>query len=134
MERHRIKRLFHALAKQRRRAFPPAGRRLDVPSSHGVYVIRDPRGSVVHVGRTHRGQSGLSQRLNNHLRGQSSFVNVYLRRHGGRLRRGYTFQYLEVPDHRERALLEHFATSWHCPKHLGVGLPRHRKRKSNSTK
>ena len=52
----------------------------------------------------------------------SSFVIVHLRSDGKALREGYTFQYLEVPNERERALLEHFATAWHCPEHLGLGL------------
>jgi hypothetical protein len=134
MERYRIRKLLRLLTKQRRRRFPLPGQRLEAPSSHGVYVIRDGHNKILHVGRAHRGQSGLSQRLNNHLRGQSSFVEVHLRGHGSRLRDGYSFQYLEVSDHRERALLEHFATGSLCPKHLGVGLSRRKKLKSKPTK
>jgi hypothetical protein len=45
---------------------------------------------------------------------------------GKKLRKGFTFQYLEVPNDRERALLEHRATAWHCPAHLGVGSRRYK--------
>jgi hypothetical protein len=121
MERRRIQTLFAQLAKQPKRLFPKLKQHLNVPATHGVYVIRDGAQTVLHVGRTYRGRNGLSQRLLNHLRGQSSFALVYLKGHGKKLRNGFTFQYLEVPDSRERALLEHFATAWHCPKHLGVG-------------
>lgn len=121
MERHGIKTLFERLQKQKADPFPKAGERLVAPTTHGVYVIRDPARKVVHVGRTLRGRNGLLQRLYQHLRGQSSFVQVHLKGNGSQLRGGYTFQYLEVPDDRERALLECFATAWHCPEHLGVG-------------
>jgi hypothetical protein len=104
--------------------FPKHRQRLDAPDVHGVYVIRDPMRRVTHVGRTYRGQAGLFQRLRNHLSAQSSFVLVYLKGDATKLRDGFTFQYLEVPNDRERALLEHFATAWHCPAHLGVGARR----------
>ncbi|HXI70953.1 MAG TPA: hypothetical protein VNN22_11420 [Verrucomicrobiae bacterium] len=41
---------------------------------------------------------------------------------GSILRDGYTFQFLAVSDDRKRALLEYFATAWHCPVHVGLGL------------
>src|SRR5260370_26778424 len=121
MERSKIKNLFQVLEKQPKRRFPKPRQRLEAPQTHGVYVMRSPSGKVLHVGRTHRGYMGLHQRLYNPLQGLSSFVDKYLRGQGSRLRRGYTFQYLEVESDRERALLEHLATAWHCPKHLGVG-------------
>lgn len=105
-------------------AFPERGQKLNAPEKHGVYVIRDPRQSVVHVGRTVRGKRGLFQRLNNHLQSQSSFVINFLDGDGSKLRGRYTFQYLVVDGERQdrrRALLEHIATAWHCPKHLGLG-------------
>jgi hypothetical protein len=34
------------------------------------------------------------------------------------------FQCMEIPDDRERALLEYYATAWHCPGHLGLGALR----------
>ena len=78
----------------------------------------------MHVGRTVRGTGGLVQRLTNHLRRQSSFTKVHLHGNGDRLRRGCAFQFLVVRKRRSRALLEHAATAWHCPAHLGVGVKR----------
>jgi hypothetical protein len=121
MERQEIESLFEEFEKETIYPFPQAGEPLDVPSKQGVYVIRNPAGQVVHVGRTLRGRGGLSQRLNNHLRGQSSFVQTHLEGDASRLRDGYTYQYLEVPDDRKRALLECLAIASHCPQHLGVG-------------
>jgi hypothetical protein len=117
------------LNSQQIQPFPKLGARLEVPSTHGVYVIREPRGRIAHVGRTVRGRAGLLQRLRNHLRGQSSFAIVQFRGKGEMLRRGYTFQFLEVPDGRARALLEFAATAWHCPHHLGIGARRGGNRK-----
>ena len=124
MERKRIEKLFQRLDKQPLCRFPERGYGLTAPRTHGVYVIRDHSNNVLHVGRTLRGRNGLFQRLCNHLLGQSSFVGVHLKGDGRCLRTGYTFQYIEVPDNRERALLESFATAWHCPAHLGVGANR----------
>lgn len=120
-ERQHINALFKRLNAQPIIPFPQPRQSLDAPRSHGVYVIRDHAGLVVHVGRSLRGKAGLFQRLGNHLNAQSSFVIAHLDRDGRKLRDGYTFQFLEVEHDRERALLEHFATAWHCPAHLGVG-------------
>ena len=121
IERDRIAKLLTELACKPLLRFPPAGVPLRASQNQGVYVIRNPRKVVVHVGRTVRGKSGLQQRLRNHLAAQSSFVQASLSSEGARLRDGYTYQCLEVPNDRARALLEHIATAWHCPKHLGVG-------------
>lgn len=121
-EKHQIEALFQRLEKQPKVAFPEARGKLLAPKTHGVYVIRNKKGRVVHVGRTVRGKAGLHQRLNNHLQANSSFVIVHLGSDGKALREGYTFQYLEVSNERKRALLEHFATAWHCPAHLGLGM------------
>lgn len=121
IEKDQIKSLFLRLDKQPRISFPEVRGTLLAPKVHGVYVIRDKKGLAVHVGRTVRGKAGLHQRLNNHLQANSSFVIVCLGGDKKALRKSYTFQYLEVADARERALLEHFATAWHCPKHLGLG-------------
>ena len=121
-EKDQIEALFQRLEKQPRVAFPETRGRLLAPKTHGVYVIRNKKGGVVHVGRTVRGKAGLHQRLNNHLQANSSFVIVHLSSDGKALRDGYTFQYLEVPNERKRALLEHFATASHCPAHIGLGL------------
>jgi excinuclease UvrABC nuclease subunit len=121
MEPQEIESLFEQLKKQKAYPFPQANEPLNVPSTQGVYVIRNSAGQVVHVGRTLRGRSGLNQRLKNHLRGQSSFVQSHLEGKASKLRDGYTYQYLEVPDDRKRALLECLAIASHCPEHLGVG-------------
>ena len=121
-EKHQIEALFQRLEKQPRVAFPEKRGRLLAPKTQGVYVIRNKKGLVVHVGRTVRGNAGLHQRLNNHLQAKSSFVIVHLNSDGNALREGYTFQSLQVLNERKRALLEHFATAWHCPAHLGLGM------------
>ena len=121
IERERISKLLAELDLKPIFPFPPAGQPLRASKNQGVYVIRSPKNAVVHVGRTLRGKSGLQQRLRNHLSGQSSFVQESLSRASSKLREGFTYQCLEVPSDRERALLEHIATAWHCPEHLGVG-------------
>ena len=123
MQRDAIKQLFEQLEHQPQISFPKLRDTLAAPKDrHGVYVIRNPSGEVEHVGRTLRGRDRLLQRLRNHLRGQSSYVRKHHKGNGNTLRDGYTFQFLAVDDDRERALLEHYATAWHCPIHLGLGL------------
>jgi hypothetical protein len=123
MQRDAIKQLFEKLDHQPQISFPKLRDTLAAPKDrHGVYVIRNPSGQVEHVGRTLRGRDRLLQRLRNHLRGQSSYVRKHHKGNGNILRDGYTFQFLAVDDGRERALLEHYATAWHCPIHLGLGL------------
>ena len=123
-ERKRIEALLKLLHRQKEYAFPPAGQPLEAPSKPGVYVIRDPKGRTMHVGRTVRGREGLLQRLKNHLAGKSSFMRACMPENRSKLRKGFTFQFLVVPDDRERVLLEYSATVWHCPVHLGVGAKR----------
>jgi len=120
-ERQRIEALFDRLNARRLIPFPQPRQSLKAPRSQGVYVIRDRARRVVHVGRSLRGKEGLFQRLRNHLNAQSSFVKVHLKGNGKKLRDGYTFQCIVEENDRKRALLEHFATAWHCPVHLGVG-------------
>jgi hypothetical protein len=116
-----IENLFRKLCDQPRRSFPQEHQRLDAPLRHGVYIIRKGE-AVLHVGRTLRAKDGLHQRLTNHLHGSSSFTEEYLKGHGEILRgTQYTFQYLEVPDQRKRALLEAYAVGQLCPVHLGLG-------------
>ncbi len=122
MQREAIKKLFEKLEQQPRVPFPKGRDKLAAPADrHGVYVIRNPSGEVEHVGRTLRGRGGLFRRLSRHLCGRSSFMHKHHDRNGHLLRDGYTFQFLAVDDDRERALLEHYATAWHCPAHLGLG-------------
>ena len=120
IERNRIARLLAELDRKPILRFPPAGVPLHASKNQGVYVIRSPSRTVVHVGRTVRGKAGLQQHLRNHLAAQSSFVQASLSSEGARLRNGYTYQCIDVPNDRARALLEHIATAWHCPRHLGV--------------
>ena len=101
--------------------FPLARERLEAPDAHGVYVIRSPRGKILHVGRTVRGKNGLRQRLNNHLHGSSSFTRQYLHGEGKRLRGKYTFAFVLEANARRRALLEAYAVGNLCPAHLGLG-------------
>ena len=77
--------------------------------------------TVLHVGRTLRGEGGLRQRLNNHLHGRSSFTKKFYKGRGRNLRSGHTYQFLVVEDARRRALLEAYAIGRLCPKHLGLG-------------
>jgi excinuclease UvrABC nuclease subunit len=120
-KRAHISKLLQDLNGNRSNLFPMRGQKLVASESHGVYLIKDPNGVVAHVGRTLRGKSSLTQRLNNHLSGASSFVAKSLNKDGSLLRGRYTYQFIEVTDPRERALLEHIATAWHCPIHLGLG-------------
>ena len=89
--------------------------------SQGVYVILDVKGTVLHVGKTSRAKKGLRQRLNNHLRGQSSFAKKFLKQNGKELREGYIFKYIIVDDSKLRTLLEAYAIGCLCPEHLGTG-------------
>lgn len=119
-EAQRIRKLFDDLDTQPKHPFPESGKPA-ATDKHGVYVLRDVEGVVVHVGRTYRGKRGINQRLGNHLSTKSSsFTKIHLKRNGSTLRKGYTYQYLAVTDDRERALLEYLAAALHCPVHLGV--------------
>jgi hypothetical protein len=120
-ERACVEVLFQQLDAKSCVPFPQVGPLTGVSREQGVYVIRDPANVVVHVGRTVRAANGLLQRLRNHLNGHSSFTRNYLSGNPNELRNGFAFQYIEVPNDRERALLEHFATAWYSPKHLGLG-------------
>jgi excinuclease UvrABC nuclease subunit len=125
MDEHKIiVSLFRRLERQPWVPFPVARGKLIAPSGLGVYVIRDAKNRVVHVGRAVRGKSGLKQRLGNHLNGASSFVKKHLNGDGSRLRKGYSFRFLEVNDPRQSALLESLAIARFCPLHLGLGEAR----------
>jgi len=93
---------------------------LDAPVRGGVYVVYNPQGQAVHVGRaTSRG--GIAKRLRDHMANASSFTTQYLKGEGGRLRGRYKYRALAVGNRRHRALLEAYATGHLCPAHLGVG-------------
>ncbi len=119
-ESAKIESLLNELNKKQKFPFPKAGNKLCVPIDQGVYIIRNPKDEVAHVGRTVGGAKGLFQRLNNHMHGASSFVIQHLKGDGSKLRNGWTYQLLIVKEPRSRALLEHLATAKHCPKHLGL--------------
>jgi len=120
-ERRDVARLFRQLRKQPMQSFPPARAKFAAPCKLGVYIIRNGIGEVEHVGGTPRAKGGIKQRLNDHLNARSSFVNKHLAGNAAKLRDGYTFQCLEVPDARKRVLLEAMATALLCPLHLGLG-------------
>lgn len=120
-ERDRTEALLQELLSQLKTPFPAAGAKLTAPTTHGVYVIRDAAGRVLHVGRTLRAREGLRQRLKGHLHGGSSFVREHFSGDGSLLRDACTYQFLAVDDARARALLENCAIWWLCPEHLGLG-------------
>ena len=120
-ERQRVEDLFGELRGQEKHSFPKKRQPLNAPSMAGVYIIHRDE-TILHVGRTHRCKNGIHQRLKNHLYSSSSFTKNYLQGNGATLREeGYTYQYLELENPRERALLEHYAIGTLCPKHLGTG-------------
>jgi hypothetical protein len=86
-----------------------------------VYLLFDASGDVAHVGRTTRARAGLFQRLRAHLAGRSSFVTAFLKGRRSKLRRGYSFSFIEIQDARLRALVEAYATGVLCPRHIGTG-------------
>lgn len=120
-EQRQVRQYVSQLRKARRFKFPESGHDLACPARQGVYLIYDPQGRVAHVGRTLRARNGLLTRLRNHLHGQSSFVELHLKRRHRRLRRGYAYAWVEVRNPRRRALVEALATGLICPKHIGTG-------------
>ncbi len=84
-----------------------------------MYIIRGPKGRVLHVGRTVSGKRGLFQRLRNHLQSRSSFMLLYGRPRKLQLRGHCYFQYVLVPHPRQRALLEALAIGTLLPAHIG---------------
>ena len=104
--------------------FPKIGQGLEAPVKKGVYIIFSPFKKILHVGCTPRAKYGLHQRLKNHLSGQSSFVEKYLKGNSNKLRKGYFYKFLIVHndrDDRERKLLEAYAIGQLCPEHIGKG-------------
>lgn len=120
-ERERIVRFFEKLIACEPVKFPKPRETLNAPTKRGVYLILNPRGTVLHVGSTPRAANGIKQRLNGHLQDKSSFVNIYLNHQSDKLRSGYTFKYVIVKKPRHRALLEAYAIGMLLPKHIGTG-------------
>jgi hypothetical protein len=114
--------LFRQLTRSPLKTFPALRQKLDAPDRQGVFVIFDPKGAtVLHVGRTPKGQRGLFQRLRDHMSGSSSFTRKYLNGDGAELRGKYKFRHLAVSNPRRRALLEAYAIGHLCPAHIGLG-------------
>lgn len=113
--------LYTKLIRSKHTEFPSRGGKLHAPNRQGVYVIYDPRGAVVHVGRTPKAKHGIAQRLQNHMAGASSFTEKFLKGYGAKLRGKYTFQCLVVKNPKIRAYLEAYATGRLCPAHIGLG-------------
>jgi hypothetical protein len=129
-ELRRVKAKFAELIHSPLHSFPRSRARFTETDKRGVYVIYSPRGKVLHVGGTPRGQRGIFQRLSNHLHGQSSFTNKshFLKKHGGRtlkdrytyVREHCTYRCLAVENERLRVLLEAYAIGHLCPDHIGL--------------
>jgi hypothetical protein len=129
-ELSRVKVKFAELPHSPRHSFPLSRARFTETDKRGVYVIYSPRGKVLHVGGTPRGQRGIFQRLSNHLHGQSSFTHKsqFLKKHGGRnLKDRYTYvreqcsyRCLAIENERLRVLLEAYAIGHLCPDHIGL--------------
>jgi excinuclease UvrABC nuclease subunit len=120
-ELRKIKELYKSLLKERDQFFPKSGEKLNASTKQGVYIISNGNGTILHVGKTARAKGGIKQRLNNHLHAQSSFTIKYLGGDGSKLRGKCKYKYIEVANPRLRALLEAYAISNLCPKHLGLG-------------
>ena len=120
-ESKRIDRLYRKLLDCESIKFPRPRQTMNAPTERGVYVILNPRGTVLHVGSTPRAANGIRQRLYGHLGNRSSFVNIYMKNDGERLRSGYQFKYVIVKSPRQRALLEAYAIGQLLPRHIGTG-------------
>ena len=110
-----VKALLEGLLSAPLLAFPVMMGRIEGPTQHGVYIVYDPSGTVVHVGSTPRVRGGVAQRLSDRLSGRTSFAEKHLRGSGYKLRNGYKFRYLIVRDARTRALLETYASGCLSP-------------------
>ncbi|PKP20478.1 MAG: hypothetical protein CVU05_09045 [Bacteroidetes bacterium HGW-Bacteroidetes-21] len=115
-----ILKLYEELLKRPFIPFPKKGG-IKECQNQGVYIIASPKNLVLHVGRTVKGMNGINQRLNNHLRNQSSFSKKYLLPNEINLRNGCFYKYLQVKNARKRALVEALTSGLICPKHIGTG-------------
>ena len=114
--------LLDKLLRRPLKTFPTSGPPNEATAELGVYVIYGSDECVLHVGSTPRAKGGITQRLNNHLRGKSSFVKKHFGGKGASLRGACKYRYLPVGKGRERALLEALAIGRLCPSHIGRGL------------
>jgi len=116
-----IKALYQQLVSAPQYKFPKTRERWTaIPTTEGVYVIRDSEEGVLYVGRTLGGAKpgpGLRRRIANHTGVRADWPG-----HGvADLRGTCTYQFVEVDNPRQRALLEALATGLLCPRRLGVG-------------
>lgn len=118
-EAERIKELFNTLINSELYKFPIAGK-VVVSKDQGVYIIFNSESCAAHVGNTVRGKEGLNQRLNNHLKNQSTFAQKFISPNNYSLRSEFRYQYIVVPSARDRALLQALAIGLLCPLHLGT--------------
>ena len=119
-EPEQILKLHEALLASSFILFPEQGH-VNRSNIQGVYIIFNPNNEVCHIGTTKYGKNGVNQRLNNHLKNQSSFSKQFLKKNGQILREGYQFKYIEEESGRTRALLEALSIGLHCPAHIGTG-------------
>jgi len=117
-EQRRIEKLFDNLIESPRKRFPKPHQALRETKEKGVYIIFNSKMRILHVGSTPRADEGITQRLKNHLAGQSSFVDYYLEGKREKIRR-FFYRCLEVDKSRDRALVESYAIGRLCPAHLG---------------
>ena len=120
-ERKTVITLFTKLMKNPLQTFPPLRGELIAPKKKGVYVIHNPSGIVVHVGRTPRAKEGMHRRLRAHMSGNSSFTHKHLKKDGSKLRSKYQFRCIVIEDPRLRSQVEDRGKAELCPKHLGTG-------------
>lgn len=117
-ERAEVKRLFEELTKAPTINFPKARGRLEAPKLAGVYVIYNPVGAPLYVGKTKQ----LRRRLARHMRGRTRLLKRYMSDSpADLLRTDHTFVHVLIPCDRLRTLVEFYAAGCLCPKHFGTG-------------
>ena len=119
-EPEEVLKLHKELLKSKRYDFPKTGK-VHVSQQQGVYIIFNQENEVLHVGKTDRAKKGLNQRLQNHLRNQSSFSKKYLKPNSINIRLAGRFKYLEIKDDRLRTFVEALTVGKLCPAHVGTG-------------
>lgn len=119
-ESEQVLQLHNLLLNSELYLFPKKGK-VDVSIEQGVYIIYNQKGIVLHVGKTDRAKNGLNQRLQNHLRNQSSFSKKYLIPNTVNIRFEGRFKYIEIENDRLRTFTEAFTVGKLCPKHVGTG-------------
>lgn len=124
-ESTKINILFEELIASEKHLFPVKGK-VNRTTKHGVYVIYSPLNKVLHVGRTTYGKNGLNGRLTDHITKAGVFYRKYLKPNNIEMRGAYFFNYIEISDPRQRALLEALTAGKLCPKHIGIGIQKNK--------